>query len=56
MVTPDKLITILSVLLSQVKAGNNSNKLKNKIRQILHLLYQHNKIAKKLYNHLIKLL
>ena len=29
---------------AQVKVGNNSYKLKNKIRQILYLLYQHNKV------------
>ena len=39
-----------------MKAGNNSCKLKNEIRQILNLLYQHNKITKKLYKNLIKLL
>ena len=32
------------------KAGNNSNKLKTEIGQILYLLYQHNKITKKLCN------
>ena len=34
-------------LLTQIKAGNNSNKL-NEDRQILYLLYQHNKITKTL--------
>ena len=37
-----------------VKTGNNSYKLKTEIRQILYLLYQHNKITKKLCNILIK--
>ena len=37
--TPNKLLTRLPVLLAQIKAENNSNKLKNEIRQILHLLY-----------------
>ena len=37
--TPRKLLTRLSVLLLQVKAGNNSYKLNNEIRQILYLLY-----------------
>ena len=45
--TPKKLFTRLPVLLAQIKAGHNSCKLKNEIRQILHLLYQHNKITKK---------
>ena len=44
--TPDKLLTRLPILLAQIKAGNNSCNLKNEIRQILHLLYQHNKITK----------
>ena len=52
--TPNKLLTRLSILLAQIKAGNNSNKLKNEIRQILYLLYQHNKITSKVYNNLIK--
>ena len=46
--TPNKLLTRLPI------AGNNSFKLKNEIRQILHLpLYQHNKITKRVYNSLI---
>ena len=40
--------------LALIKAGNNSCKLKNEIRQIPHLLHQHNKIIKKVYNNLIK--
>ena len=52
--TPNKLLTRLPILLAQIKAGNNSNKLKNELRQILYLLYQHHKITKKVYNNLIK--
>ena len=52
--TPNKLLTRLKMLLAQIKAGNNSYKLKNEIRQILHLLYQYNGITKKVYNNLIK--
>ena len=44
--TPNKLLNRLPILLAQIKAGNNSCKLKNEIRQILSLLYQHNKITK----------
>ena len=33
--TPSKLLTKLPILLAQIKAGNNSNKLKKEIRQIL---------------------
>ena len=47
LVTPNKLLTRLPILLAQIKVRNNSCKLKNEIRQILYLLYQHNKITKK---------
>ena len=52
--TPNKLLARLPALLAQIKAGNNSSKLKDKIRKILYLLYQHNKITKKLYIDLTK--
>ena len=52
--TPIKLLTKFPILLAQIKAGNNSYNLINETRQILYLLYQHNKISKKLYNNLIK--
>ena len=45
--TPNKLLTRLSILLAQIKTGNNLYKLKNEIRQILYLLNRHNKITKK---------
>ena len=41
--TPNNLLTRLPIFLAQINAGNNSNKLKNEIRQILYSLYQHNK-------------
>ena len=50
--TPKKLLITLPTLLAQIKAENNSHKLKNEVRQILYLLYQHNKITIKLYNNL----
>ena len=52
--TPNKLLTRLPVLLAQIKAGNNSHKLKYEIKLILYLLYQHKKITKKVYNNLNK--
>ena len=48
---PNRLLTRS---LAHMEAGNNSYKLKKEIRQILDLLYQHNKITKKSYNSLIK--
>ena len=50
---PNKLLIRLPILLTQIKAGNNSYKLKNGIRQILYHFYQHNKISKKVCNNLI---
>ena len=52
--TPNKLLSTLPILLTQIKSGNYSYRSKNEIIQILHLLCQHNKIIKKVYNHLIK--
>ena len=51
--TPKKLLTRFLILLAQVKTGSNSYKLKYEIRQILYLLYQHNKITKICYNNLM---
>ena len=52
--TPNKLLTRLPILLAQIKAGNNSYKLKDEIKQLLYVLHQHNKITKKVCNNLIK--
>ena len=51
--TPNKLLSRLQIL-AQIKAGNDSNKLKNEIWQTLHLLHQDDKITKTFYNNLIK--
>ena len=47
--TPNKLVTRLSILLARNKVWNNSYNLKYEIRLNLYLLYQHNKIIKKVY-------
>ena len=52
--TPMQMITRLKILLSQVKAGNNSQKLKTEIRQIAYSLYRSNNLSKTVYNNLIK--
>ena len=38
--TPNQMLNRLSIALAQVKAGNNSEKLKNEIRQPLYSLYR----------------
>ena len=51
--TPGQMITRLPILLAQLKAGNNSQKLKNEIRQIGYSLYRSKNLQKTIYNHLI---
>ena len=51
-VTPSELITRLSILLSQLKAGNNSQKLKHEIQRIVYSLYRSENVSKPIYNHL----
>ena len=36
-ITPNKLLTRLPILLALIKAGNNSYKFKNEVRQMLYL-------------------
>ena len=38
--TPIQMLRRLPITLAQLNAGNNSEKLKNKIRQLLHSLYR----------------
>ena len=48
--TPKQMLQRLLIVLAQVKGGNNSKKLLNKIRQIVHSLYQSKEVTKKVYN------
>ena len=52
--TPKQMLQRLPIDLAQVKAGNNSENLLNKIKQIGYLLYQSKEITKKVYNNIIK--
>ena len=52
--TPMQMLQRLPIALAQVKAGNNSEKLLNEIRQIIYSLYQAKEITKKVYNNLMK--
>ena len=51
--TPNQMLSRLPIALAQLKAGNNSQKLKNEIRQLLYSLYRSEKLTKDIYNHLI---
>ena len=48
--TPDQMLSRLPITLAQSRAGNNSEKLKNEIRQLLYSLYR----SKNLQNNSIK--
>ena len=52
--TNKQMLNRLPTLLAQIQAGNNSNKLKNEIRQILYSLYRSKALTKTVYNNLIK--
>ena len=52
--TPNQMLNRLPITLAQLKAGNNSEKLKNEIRQLLYSLYRSKNMTKQLYNNLIK--
>ena len=50
--TPDQMLSRLPITLAQLKAGNNSEKLKNEIRQLLYSLYGSKKLTKQNYKSL----
>ena len=52
--TNKQMLNRLPILLAQIKAGNNSIKLKNELRQILYSLYRSKVLTKTVYNNLIK--
>ena len=52
--TPNQMLSRLPIYLAQLEAGNNSNKLKNEIRQLLYSLYHSKNMTKQVYNNLIK--
>ena len=45
--TPNQMLSRLPITLAQLKAENNSGKLKNEIRQLLYSLYRSKKTYKK---------
>ena len=47
--TPNQMLSRLPINLAQLNAGNNSEKLKKEIRQLLYFLYRSKKLTKQLY-------
>ena len=53
---PNQMLSRLPITLAQLNAGNNSEKLKNEIRQLLYSLYRSKKLTKQLYKCLIDII
>ena len=51
--TPNQMLSRLPISLAQLKTGNNSEKLKNEIRQLLYSLYRSKKLTKQIYKSLV---
>ena len=51
--TPKQMLSRLPITLGQLKAGNNLEKLKNEIRQLLYSLYRSKNMTKQVYNNLM---
>ena len=51
--TPNQMLNRLPITLAQLQAGNNTNKLKNEIRQLLYSLYRSKNITEQVYKSLI---
>ena len=54
--TSNQILNRLLISLVQLKAGNNSEKLKNEIRQLLYSLYRSKKLTKEIYKSLINII
>ena len=54
--TPDQMLNRLPITLAQLKAGNNSKKLKNEIRQLFYSLYRSKKLTKQIYKSLVDII
>ena len=54
--TPNQMLSRLPISLAQLKAGNNSEKRKNEIRQLLYSLYRSKKLTKNVYKSLFDII
>ena len=48
------MLSRLPISLAQLKAGHNSEKLKDEIRQLFYSIYRSKNMSKQVYNNLIK--
>ena len=54
--TPSQILSRLRISLVQLKAGNNSEKLKNEIMRLLYSLCRSTKLTKQLYKSLVDII
>ena len=54
--TPNQMLSRLPASLARLKAGNNSKKHKNEIRQLLYSLNRSKKLTKNVYKSLIEMI
>ena len=54
--TPYQMLSRLPITLTQLKAGNNSQKLINDIRKLLYSLHRSKKLTKTINNNLINII
>ena len=54
--TANLMVSRLRISLAQLKAGNNSENLKNQIRQLLYSLYRSKKLTKNIYKSLVDII
>ena len=52
--TPNQMLNRVPISLAQLNTWNNSEKLKNEIRQLLYSLYRWKNMTKQVYNNSIK--
>ena len=54
--TPNQMLSRLPISLAELKAGNNSEKLKHEIRQLLYSLYRSKNLTKQIYKIFVDIL
>ena len=54
--TPNQMLRRLPISLTQLKAGNDSEKLKNEIRRLLYSLYRSKKLTKNICKSLVDII
>ena len=51
--TPNQMLSRIPITLAKLNTGNNSDKIKNEIRQLLYSLYRSKNLSKNVYKSLV---